>query len=184
MTSRKFYAISWTYGVASDSHGNRLCDVKVFSSQIERDNWVNQGPRSEQVICDGKVENHDTKAILCKAWALYPKAKETRAFHGALCCQDKQRCAVCVSRIAIEKQARKGTIMCVDGQRGTGKWCLTNVLRKTNGLSVRTEPCAARIRRSRFWGKIWHALAVLSRSFAWTMGFVLLLWFMQWVVRP
>lgn len=136
------------------------------------------------MICDGKVENHDTKAILCKAWALYPKAKETRAFHGALCCQDKQRCAVCVSRIAIEKQARKGTIMCVDGQRGTGKRCLTNVLRKTNGLSVRTEPCAARIRRSRFWGKIWHALAVLSRSFAWTMGFVLLLWFMQWVVRP
>lgn len=81
------------------------------------------------------------------------------------------------SRADAKESARKETIMCVDDQRGTGKRC-------TNGLSVRTEPCAARIRRSRFWGKIWHALAVLSRSFAWTMGFVLLLWFMQWVVRP
>lgn len=42
--NRKFYAISWTYGVASNSQGNRLCDVEVFSSQIARDTWVNQGP--------------------------------------------------------------------------------------------------------------------------------------------
>ena len=84
---------------------------------------------------------------------------------------------------ADAKSARKGTMMCFDRQGGNNR-CLPNVLRKTVGLSVRTEPCAARIRRSLFWGKIWHALAVLSRSFAWTVGFVLLLWFMQWVMRP
>ena len=63
--------------------------------------------RSSEVICDGAAERHDTKAILRKAWDLYPTAKETRVFHGAICCHDKQRCAVCVSRLAIEKQARK-----------------------------------------------------------------------------
>lgn len=42
--SRQFYAIAWTYGVASDSNGNRCCDVLVFESKVSRDEWVNQGP--------------------------------------------------------------------------------------------------------------------------------------------
>lgn len=97
---------------------NKGDDPPKSANVTLRVSWLKQGvplglsvlvtdSRDGSLLIDKHSEGHDVVAIMRKAWRLYPFAKQTMVFHGAVCCHDKQRCTVCTQRLLIERQARK-----------------------------------------------------------------------------